>query len=115
MSAHQTLGKIIQHIKFEPEDLGGLGIDVGKVEPLGSEEREELLAEHGKGKAIRLLLLPALVFIFVLGWSFYWIGRQKADKEKRVKRTSPEQKQARGEHRESRAEHFNLNLRLQEG
>jgi len=40
-----------------------------------------------KSNRLALLLLPALVFIFFMGWSAYWIGNQK--RPKRVERKIP--------------------------
>jgi len=28
-------------------------------------------------KAIIVLLLPAIIFLWIVGWSLYWIGHQK--------------------------------------
>jgi flagellar basal body-associated protein FliL len=33
--------------------------------------------ERKRSKALILLLLPAVVFIWMIGWSLYWIGHQK--------------------------------------
>jgi hypothetical protein len=32
-----------------------------------------------------LLLLPALIFIFFMGWSMYWIGNQKRPEKSKPK------------------------------
>jgi hypothetical protein len=38
-----------------------------------------------------LFLLPMLIFIFLMGWSMYWIGDQKRPKKrtKKTKRGTP--------------------------
>jgi hypothetical protein len=30
-----------------------------------------------RNKAIIVLLLPAIIFLWIIGWSLYWIGHQK--------------------------------------
>ena len=30
-----------------------------------------------RNRALTILLLPAVVFLFVVGWAFYWIGHQQ--------------------------------------
>jgi hypothetical protein len=35
---------------------------------------------------MKLFLLPVLIFIFLMGWSMYWIGDQKRP-EKRTEKT----------------------------
>jgi hypothetical protein len=30
-----------------------------------------------RNKAIIAVLLPAIIFLWIVGWSLYWIGRQK--------------------------------------
>jgi hypothetical protein len=30
-----------------------------------------------RNKAIIALLLPAIIFLWIVGWSLYWIGHQK--------------------------------------
>ena len=30
-----------------------------------------------RNRALTILLLPAVVFLFVVGWGFYWIGHQQ--------------------------------------
>jgi hypothetical protein len=40
-----------------------------------------------RSNKMALLLLPALIFIFFMGWSMYWIGNQK--KPELAKRTAP--------------------------
>jgi hypothetical protein len=32
-------------------------------------------------KAIIVLLLPAIIFLWIIGWSLYWIGHQKEPRE----------------------------------
>ena len=37
-----------------------------------------------KGKRSRVVvavLLPAIIFLWIVGWSLYWIGRQKESRE----------------------------------
>ena len=34
-----------------------------------------------RSKALLVLMLPILVFIFVVGWAMYWIGDQPAPKK----------------------------------
>lgn len=36
-----------------------------------------LKEERKRNKVLILLLLPAVVFIWMIGWSLYWIGHQK--------------------------------------
>ncbi len=40
-----------------------------------------------RNNRMALLLLPALVFIFFMGWSMYWIGNKK--KPEHEKRKAP--------------------------
>ncbi|MGA3112026.1 MAG: hypothetical protein ABSE15_08345 [Candidatus Bathyarchaeia archaeon] len=40
-----------------------------------------------RSNIIALLFLPALIFIFFIGWSQYWIGDQK--RPQRKNRTTP--------------------------
>jgi hypothetical protein len=37
-------------------------------------------------KAVGLIILPAFAFIFIFGWSLYWIGLQRAIKERETSR-----------------------------
>ena len=30
-----------------------------------------------RNKAVIVLLLPAIIFLWIVGWSLYWIGHQK--------------------------------------
>jgi Tfp pilus assembly protein PilO len=41
---------------------------------------------HKRNSIMTLFLLPVLIFIFLMGWSMYWIGGQKRP-EKRAKKT----------------------------
>jgi hypothetical protein len=34
-----------------------------------------------RNKAIIVLLLPAIIFLWIIGWSLYWIGHQKEPRE----------------------------------
>ncbi|MCW4008070.1 MAG: hypothetical protein NWF09_05205 [Candidatus Bathyarchaeota archaeon] len=36
-----------------------------------------LREERKRSRAIILLLLPAVVFIWIIGWGLYWIGHQR--------------------------------------
>jgi len=48
-----------------------------------------LKAKKGRRKRnsiLTLFLLPGLIFIFLMGWSMYWIGDQKRP-EKRAEKT----------------------------
>jgi len=38
-----------------------------------------------RSNAMALLLLPALIFIFFLGWSMYWTGNKKDQKHAKTK------------------------------
>ena len=45
--------------------------------------------ENKKGKRNRIIIavfLPAIIFLWVIGWGLYWIGHQK---EQRKPQTSP--------------------------
>ncbi|MGA2680358.1 MAG: hypothetical protein ABSF44_01000 [Candidatus Bathyarchaeia archaeon] len=46
------------------------------------------IKKRKRKNTIALLLLPALIFIFFMGWSMYWIGDQK--RPRRVNRKAPE-------------------------
>lgn len=35
-----------------------------------------------RSRFVIALLLPALVFVWLVGWSMYWLGHQRKDKEK---------------------------------
>ena len=39
-----------------------------------------------RNRAMTLFLLPVLIFIFLMGWSMYWVGSQKRPL-KRAKKT----------------------------
>lgn len=39
--------------------------------------------ERKRSKALILLLLPAVIFLWVIGWSLYWIGHQKEHQKMR--------------------------------
>jgi len=32
---------------------------------------------HKRNKAMRIMLLPVMIFMFLIGWSMYWIGNRK--------------------------------------
>jgi hypothetical protein len=34
-----------------------------------------------RGRAVAALLLPAIIFLWIVGWSLYWIGRQKESRK----------------------------------
>ncbi|MCX8153894.1 MAG: hypothetical protein N3E52_05630 [Candidatus Bathyarchaeota archaeon] len=36
-----------------------------------------LRVKSKRNRAVILMLLPAIIFIWVIGWSLYWIGQQK--------------------------------------
>ena len=36
-----------------------------------------LREKRRRNKAIVVLLLPAIIFLWIIGWSLYWIGHQK--------------------------------------
>ena len=46
-----------------------------------------MAAKKGKRKRNRLVLvlLPALIFIFFMGWSMYWIGDKKRPQKMKTK------------------------------
>ncbi|MEM2108062.1 MAG: hypothetical protein QXL10_02110 [Candidatus Bathyarchaeia archaeon] len=46
--------------------------------------------EHKRSKALILLLLPALIFLWIIGWSLYWIGHQK--EHRKIRQTEPQEK-----------------------
>ncbi len=33
-----------------------------------------------RSKVVAALLLPAIIFMWIVGWAFYWIGHQKETK-----------------------------------
>jgi lipopolysaccharide export system protein LptC len=37
----------------------------------------QILRKHKRNRAITALLFPAVIFLFLIGWSLYWIGLQK--------------------------------------
>jgi hypothetical protein len=42
------------------------------------------LLKNAKGRRSRVVvavLLPAIIFLWIVGWSLYWIGRQKESRE----------------------------------
>ena len=47
-----------------------------------------------RNNIMTLLLLPVVIFIFLLGWSMYWIGDQKRPKKRteKTKREKPPKK-----------------------
>jgi flagellar basal body-associated protein FliL len=32
-----------------------------------------------RSRIITILLLPIIVFVFIIGWAMYWIGKQRSD------------------------------------
>lgn len=36
-----------------------------------------LREKRKRNKAVIFLLLPAIIFLWIIGWSLYWIGHQK--------------------------------------
>jgi hypothetical protein len=46
-----------------------------------------------KRNHLALLLLPALIFIFFMGWTTYWIGDTKRPKAAKQKAQKPKPKQ----------------------
>lgn len=32
-----------------------------------------------RSRIVTILLLPIIVFVFVIGWAMYWIGKQRSD------------------------------------
>jgi len=50
-----------------------------------------LVTSKGKrkrSKAMIIMLLPALIFIFIMGWFLYWMGDQK--RTDKIQRKPPE-------------------------
>jgi hypothetical protein len=40
-----------------------------------------LREKRRRNKAIVVLLLPAIIFLWIIGWSLYWIGHQKEPRQ----------------------------------
>lgn len=40
-----------------------------------------LKEKRKRNKAIIVLLLPAIIFLWIIGWSLYWIGHQKEPRQ----------------------------------
>ena len=38
-------------------------------------------AKGKRSKVVVAVLLPAIIFLWIVGWSLYWIGRQKESQE----------------------------------
>jgi len=34
-------------------------------------------SKRKRSRAMIIMLLPLLIFVFIIGWSMYWIGNQK--------------------------------------
>jgi len=44
-----------------------------------------------RNKAIIIVLLPAIIFLWMVGWSLYWIGHQKESRKPRPSQSPKEE------------------------
>ena len=44
-------------------------------------------SKRKRSKAMTIMLLPLLIFMFIIGWCMYWIGNQKRMRKKQRKQS----------------------------
>ncbi len=52
---------------------------------------KKLRDRRKRNKAIIVLLLPAIIFVWIVGWSLYWIGHQKESRKAQPSSPSKEE------------------------